>query len=457
MKQKKWSRLAKIRTASFLAAGFLVLLGFAVQGHARAGKYERLLNNSYQHAFAELTTAAGELDTALQKASYATTPALFSSLCAQAYSKALSAQMALGELPYGNVELEQTAGFFAKAGDYAMALSRGAYGDQVCAADERETLNALASAASSLAGTLRELQAGLYDGAVTLEDLETAQQRLASAAEGTDSLTAGSAFQTVEADFPEVPSLVYDGPFSEHLSSRTPQMLAGLPQTSQEEAQAAAAYFLGLRSDIFTFTGQGEGVLPTYAFTATVDGGELYVEVTQQGAQVLQVISSRPIAQAALDRDAAIQAAAEFLDQRGYPNMEPSYSIDQGNALTIHFAAVQDGVYCYPDLVKVTVALDTGGLIGFEAHGYLMNHHTRDLPAPAVSREQAQALIGNSLKVLSHQLVLIPTGGEYEVFCREFKCEAENGAHVLVYVNAATGQEESILLLLEDESGTLAI
>ncbi|MFQ9916206.1 MAG: hypothetical protein ACLRWQ_07275 [Flavonifractor plautii] len=54
---------------------------------------------------------------------YATSPELFSALCAQAYSKALAAQSALGELPYGNVELEQTAAFLAKTGDYAMALA----------------------------------------------------------------------------------------------------------------------------------------------------------------------------------------------------------------------------------------------------------------------------------------------------------------------------------------------
>ena len=48
-------------------------------------------------------------------------------------------------------------------------------------------------------------------------------------------------------------------------------------------------------------------------------------------------------------------------------------------------------------------------------------------------------------------------GGEYEVLCHEFKCQNESGGHVLVYVNAQTGQQQKILLLLEDESGTLVI
>ena len=117
-------RRVRVLAVSFTAAAFAVSVGFGVQGYARAEDYRRQLDNGYRQAYTELTTAAGELDAALEKVTYATTPALFASLCAQAYAKALAAQTALGELPYGNVELEQTAAFFAKAGDYAMALSR---------------------------------------------------------------------------------------------------------------------------------------------------------------------------------------------------------------------------------------------------------------------------------------------------------------------------------------------
>lgn len=228
-RRSHWRRRTRIRAASFLTAAFAVVLGFAVQNHMRAQQYQYLLDTGYRHAFAELATAAGELDTALQKASYATTPALFSSLCTQAYGKALSAQMALGELPYGNVELEQTAAFLAKAGDYAMALSRGAYDAQTCTQEERSGLHALAQTASTLADALQSLQSDLDGRTVTLEDLEAVRSRLSGVSGASAPVTAGSAFQTVEADFPEVPALVYDGPFSEHLSNRTPKCLEGLP------------------------------------------------------------------------------------------------------------------------------------------------------------------------------------------------------------------------------------
>ena len=447
----------QVLAVSFTAAAFAVSVGFGVQGYARAEDYRRQLDNGYRQAFTELTAAAGELDAALEKVTYATTPALFATLCAQAYAKALAAQTALGELPYGNVELEQTAAFFAKAGDYAMAMARGTNGEGVCTDENRETLRGLAAAAGELSATLQELQLQLDGGALHPEDVAAVEARLAAAAEDGGQITGGSAFQTVEADFPQVPTLIYDGPFSEHLSSRTPQMLEGLPQVTEEEARRAAAAFAGLRAEVFTPTSDGAGNLPAWGFSALADGGELYVEITKQGGQVLQMLSSRPVGEAALSRKEGVEQAAAFLEEHGYRDMSPSYFLEGDGILTVHFAPVLDGVYCYPDLVKVGVALDNGDVVSFEAHGYLMKHGAREPAAPAVSADEAAERVDSSLTILSRQLALIPTGGEYEVLCHEFKCQNADGGHVLVYVNAATGQQERILLLLEDENGTLVI
>ena len=450
-------RKMQVLAVSFTAAAFAVSVGFGVQGYVRAEDYRRQLDNGYRQAFTELTAAAGELDAALEKVTYATTPALFATLCAQAYATAQAAQSALGELPYGNVELEQTAAFFAKAGDYAMAMARGTNGEGVCTDENRETLRGLAAAAGELSATLQALQLQLDGGALHPEDVAAVEARLAAAAEDGGQITGGSAFQTVEADFPQVPTLIYDGPFSEHLSGRTPQMLEGLPQVTEEEARRAAAAFAGLRAEVFTPTSDGAGNLPAWGFSALADGGELYVEITKQGGQVLQMLSSRPVGEAALSRKEGVEQAAAFLEEHGYRDMAPSYFLEGDGILTVHFAPVLDGVYCYPDLVKVGVALDNGDVVSFEAHGYLMNHGAREPAAPAVSADQAAERVDPSLTVLSRQLALIPTGGEYEVLCHEFKCQNADGGHVLVYVNAATGQQERILLLLEDENGTLVI
>jgi len=456
MHKQIFRRRTLVRAASFLLAAFVVVGGLALQARARAEAYRLYLENGYRHAFAELSANLNELDVALQKGIYATSPSMLGVLCTQIYGKAMSAQMALGELPYSNIELEQTAAFLAKAGDYAAALSRSASVTGVCSDEQREALRGLSAGASDLSARVAGLQSDLMGGAVTLEDLEAAEARL-SAAEGGGHTLADSSYQTVESDFPELPSLIYDGPFSEHIAGRTPAMLEGREDVTQDEARLAAARFLDLKPELFTLVSAGSGRLPTYSFSAMVDGGELYVEVTRRGGLVVELLHSRPVESAALSREEAVAAAAAFLTSRGYPNMTESYFIDQGNVLTINFAAQQGEVLCYPDLVKVSVALDNGRVVGFESEGYLMNHTLRDLPRSPVSLGKAQAALSPELDILSHRLALIPTGGEYEVLTHEFKCQSADGRHVLVYINAQTGQEEKILILLEDESGTLVI
>lgn len=450
-------RRAAVRAGSFLLAAFFIVGGFAVQGKVEAATYRQLLSNSYLHAFAELSANLNELKIDLQKGLYATSPSMVSSLCTQIFGKAMAAQMALGELPYGNVELEQTAAFLAKTGDYAAALARSAVRSGGCTEEQYQTLSSLSQNAVALSKKIDSLEADLLAGSATLENLQEAEHRLSALTEGGDAETAGSSFQTIESDFPELPALIYDGPFSDHIAGRTAKMLEALPQVTQDKARIAAADFLDLKPEIFTLTSAASGQLPSYTFSAGVDGGEATVEVTRQGGAVLEFFNSRAIGEASLTMEEGVRIAADFLSSQGYTSMLQSYYINQANVLTVNYAYQDGSIICYPDLVKVSVALDNGRITGFESKGYLMNHTFRSLGTPTVSAEQAQAAVSSSLTVLSHQLALIPSGGEHEVLTHEFKCRTEDNRHVIVYVNAQTGQEEKILILLEDESGTLVI
>lgn len=448
MTQKRMKRAAW----TFGVAAVIVLAGFALQGHMEAMQYKRQLTNAYYHAFTELTTASQELDTALQKSTYTTAGPLQDSLYQQIYAKALAAQYALGELPYGNIELEQTAAFFAKTGDYAAALCRGKVDNSA------DSLAALAAISGQVNSALTSLQSELEAGALDLAAVDRAERELAQAAETGGQKLGGVSFQTVEADFPELPSLIYDGPFSEHLTSETPKALEGLGDVTQEQAKQAAADFLHVSPDALTPAAVGQGVLPTYGFTLPLDGGAGYIEVTRQGGQVLDYFQDRATGAATMDVDRAVELAQNYLANWGYAQMEPSYHIQREGTLTIHFAPVVDDVYCYPDLVKVTIALDTGSLLGYEAHGYLSRSHHRELDRPAFDQSAAMAALPQGLEVLAVQKALIPTaGGTQEVLAWEFKCQDAQGRHVLIYVNAQTGLQQNILLLLEDETGTLTL
>lgn len=93
----------------------------------------------------------------------------------------------------------------------------------------------------------------------------------------------------------------------------------------------------------------------------------------------------------------------------------------------------------------------------FSATGYLMNHTERELEEPVLSLEEARAVLSPHLQVEREGMACVPTSGLNEVLCYEFECSGENGDKVLVYVNASTGMEENIFILLMSDGGTLVM
>ncbi len=450
------SRRGWVRVISYAAAALLILVGICISIWRASLAYRRTIANSYLRAFAQVAASVDRIDSTMQKELYVVTPSMVALLSAEIQAEAATAQQALGELPYANIELEQTAAFLAKVGDYASALARSAAANGALSEEEMGNLEAMSTACSQLRERLNNLAAQLYSGEMDLEDVSAVERRLSQMTEGGDVL-AGSSYENVETNFPELPTMTYDGPFSDHLASSSPKALEGQGEIGAEEALIAAAKSTGLRESIFSLAGEVEGEIPCYTCTAAVDGGALTVWVTKAGGAVMSITNSRAVGEEALSADQGAMAAYEFLVRNGYENMVETYRYDNGGRLTVNFAWRQEDVLCYPDLCSVTVALDTGSVVGFECASYLSNHTQRILEAPAVGVDQAREKVSPRLEVLREQLALIPTDGEYEVLCWEFVCQAENGQHYIVCINAATGAEQKILILLEDENGTLAL
>ena len=138
--------------------------------------------------------------------------------------------------------------------------------------------------------------------------------------------------------------------------------------------------------------------------------------------------------------------------------MKESYYVINNNICTINYAYVQDGAVCYPDLIKVSVALDNGSVVLFDACGYLMNHTARTLPPAQLSAEQAAEKLSPALTPRGDaKTAVIPTSGGNEACCYEFKCTGTDGETVLVYIDTQTGLERQVLILLQSDGGVLTI
>ena len=443
--------------ASYTLTALFLLAGIAWSNYRKAEDYKLQLDNTYQHAFAELVSSVSELDASLQKTLYANTPSMMSSVCTEVYGKAQSAQYALSEMPFSSYKFQNMTGFVTRVGDYAFMLSKKAGSGTVTGEEEHDNLVTLSETATLLSANLNQLLADAGGTNVSTEEMDDVTDTASQLGSGLTADFLENSFSIMEEEFPETPSLIYDGPFSSHILGLTPKMLEGKTEVTQEQALENAADFMGISVNKIKYSGEREGNLPVYMFYANADGGTISIEVSKQGGYVVDAFNSRIVEKSVMEAADASKIAQRYLQKKGYKNMTKSYEIIDGNTLTVNFAYTQDGVICYPDLIKVYVALDSGKIVGFEAQGYVMNHIQRDIPAAAISEQDAQSSVSPYLTVLSHEMAIIPTSGKYEVFCHEFKCENGDGSHYIVYINADTGVEEKILILLEDENGTLTI
>ena len=152
-----------------------------------------------------------------------------------------------------------------------------------------------------------------------------------------------------------------------------------------------------------------------------------------------------------------VPGAMAYLESLGIENMESTYYEEYNNVLCVNFAYKDGDVICYTDLIKVSVALDNGEIMGFDGRGFIVNHYDRNIPEPSIPQTEAQQKLSPFLRVSGSKLALIPTDATDEKLCWEFKCGTDDDETILVYINAETGAEEDILILLITDSGTLTI
>lgn len=200
------------------------------------------------------------------------------------------------------------------------------------------------------------------------------------------------------------------------------------------------------------------GNIAVYDFTIRIKNEDynnpLTISVSKKGGHIVVANHNRNITEEKIQIDEANEIGKNFLYNLGIPDMKPTYYLKQGGAVTINYAYLQDNVTIYPDLIKVKIALDNGEVLGMETTGYLNNHTQRTIETPSISLEKAKASLNKKLSITSEDLAIIPTEWNTEIFCYEFKGRVDD-TDFLVYVNAQTGKEENILVIIDTHDGIL--
>ena len=442
-----------IRILSYFTA-LCVFLGVgALINYQAAERYRRDNEYGYQRSLNDLSDSVSNLEVALEKGVYANTAPQQQGIAAKLLKESSDAKIYLAELPLSYEELSNVNKFISQVGDFSLYLSTQISKGQEITDEEMDNFIALGEYAKSLNDSLKDLQTTLMEGEIPIGQTEQAYQALSQETQEQAVPAINSGFREMNEGFTDYPTLIYDGPFSDHITQMKPKFLEGAQAVSADTAQTTAALFLNEQPQNLARPGDTEGNLPCYRFTA----GDKSITVSKQGGYVNAMLNSRLIASPKLDFKGAAEKAQAFLAQAGYPSMKESYYVTNHNICTINYAYVQDGAVCYSDLVKVGVALDSGEIVSFNATGYLMNHHDRAVDFSPISADEARAAVSPRLTVEAESLCYIPSSGLNETLCYEFTCSAENGDRVLVYINAQTALEEQIFILLQADNGTLVL
>lgn len=444
------NRLTDRKMYSVIVGLIVIMVSvFAYQAKVSAD-YKTRLDAQYTRAFDDLTEYVSGIETSLSKCAAVTDEKSVVRLANDIYAKAASASTCLGQLPLSDTNLENTAKFLAQVGDFTYMLALSYMDAPVISEQQRQTMLDLSKYATTLEQGLYDTQQKLYSGAVHF---------------GTPSSQSGEglsgSMEQLESQFQEYPSLLYDGPFSDHVRNKEPLFLQGAPEISEKQARERLSEVLSPeRMGNVSFDGIMEGRIPAYVFTVHPEGEKsdrtISVEISKKGGMLLQMLDDRSVEVQNIDIEEAKNAANRFLETFGFSSMRDSYFEIKDNIATINFAYCTGDILYYPDLVKVRVSMDSGEILGMEAAGYAACHTDRAFSSPAVSAEDARKRLSPSLSVESTGLAVIPRDSQDEAFCWEFKCKMEDKTY-LVYINTETGAEEDVLMLVETEGGMLTI
>ena len=448
----------RLKKGHMLSIIVVLLIAVTILGiilYKKQREYRQASENSYNMAFYELVDYVQNVETYLAKALISTTPEHGAETLTNLWREANLAQSYLSMLPVESQELENTEKFLNQVSDYSYSLSRKNIYNESLTEEDLANLEELHSYSTELENTLNQLSEDLNSG--RFEWGELTKKGTVAFAQQVDNISKES-FSNLEENFHEYSGLIYDGAYSEHMTSTEKKGLTG-EDIDENTAKGIVEEFIGTdKIKEMSSLGLSENAtIPSYTFSIIGNHDEnINISISQKGGHVIYMNTNREVKSEILTQEETTRKGKEFLESKGFASMQETYYITQEGITTINYAYKQDNVIAYPDLIKVKVALDNGEILGIETTGYLNNHTERDIRNIQITSEEAKENLNQKLELTSEGLAIIPTEWQTEILCYEFKGKV-NDKEFLVYINAENGREEDILIITDTGNGVLTM
>ena len=436
----------------------VAIIGLIIYMNSNKKEYKQVSSNIYNMSFYEAVDYVDNVETYLAKSLISTSPEYGAKTLMYVWREANLAQAYLAQVPISNDGLSNTSRFLNQVSDYSYSLATKNISGEELTEDDLNNLKQLHDYSVQLKDTLMQLTEEISTGVISWEELtkngnvDYAQQVSNMSQDG---------FANIEGNFHEYAGLIYDGAFSEHITTIEKKGLTG-EEIDEETAKNIAKEFMGAdKIEEITSNGFSEnGTIQCYTFYIKIKGGDennnASIAVSKKGGHVVYMNYNRNIENEEISQEQADEIGKNFLEEKGFENMKETYYLKEGGVVTINYAYYQNNVIIYSDLIKLKVALDNGEILGIETTGYLNSHFERTLQQPKISIDEARQTINQDLEIGSEGLAIVPTEYKTEVLCWEFKGKVED-REFLVYINVETGEEQDILMIVNTPNGTLTM
>lgn len=417
-------------------------------------EYTISVNNNYNEAFINLVNYMNNVENSLAKSMITKSPEHGAENMTKIWRDANLASVYLSRIPFNSEGLSQTEKFLNQVSDYSYSLSRKTINNQELSEEDFTNIKTLYKYSVELQNTLNQLSDELFNGTITWDNLK-ANNNL-EFAQTVDNV---SILSNLDQNLNEYEGLIYDGAYSDHVNKVEKKGLTG-DDVNEEEAKERIKTFLGSETieDISANGFLENADIQSYDFSVKLKdkNNKINVSVSKKGGHIIQTYTDREVTKENISQWQANEIGKKYLLEKEYGDMKETYYMKQNNIITINYAFDDNGIIVYPDLIKVKIALDNGEILGVEATGYMNSHTQREYNNINTTMELAKEKLNKNLNVKSEGMAVIPTKWKTEVLCYEFKGEVE-GKEFLVYINAETGEEQDVLVIINTPDGILTM
>ncbi|WDH81257.1 germination protein YpeB [Paenibacillus urinalis] len=350
------------------------------------------------------------------------------------------AQNEIAQLPIRTLPFTDTEELLSRISKFAYQASIRDLTKNPLTDEEKKNLQTLYKNTEQINKDLDNVQMSVLNDHLKWSDAEMA---MTSDKEVKNGIVDG--FRSVNKKVGEYPPLEWGPSVSSLYEQRKVRKLNGVPVTTAD-VKRKAQKFADLNQEEIQVTENGKGT--NYrSYTASAvhqDGHKVSMDFTADGGLLISYNDEREVGPKKVDRETAMNKADQFLEKKGYREMEAVAYNEYDNLGNFTYVRQHEDVLVYPEKITVRVALDNGEVIGLQTTEFLNEHQEdREFPLPKMKMKDAKAKLNPDFKVSMVRKALIKNEFSDEVLCYQFVGKI-NGSQYRIYLNSDTGIEEAV-------------